>query len=151
MTELISQLSESSNCSRDRVVFRGAGRPDLPILVDRLELTGAEQAALAADGGVPDGCADMIELLLREPLPFPEPHVPYADVRNRLSDCYRAWVKREELHEGSICICAKRVAAWAYPRENCRSGRRCGGAERTRPRPNRSMSLAGAAGSASGG
>lgn len=35
---------------------------DLAILVDRLELTGAEQAALAAGDGVPDGYADMIEL-----------------------------------------------------------------------------------------
>lgn len=37
---------------------------DLPILIDRLELTGAEQATLAAGGAVPDSYADMIELLL---------------------------------------------------------------------------------------
>ena len=42
----------------------------------------------AAEGKVPDGYVEIIEFLLREPLPLPEPHRPYADVRGRLADCY---------------------------------------------------------------
>jgi hypothetical protein len=68
--------------------FEALERADLPVPVARLELSGSEQAALAAGSGVPDGYVDMVELLLREPLPLPEPHRPYADVRRRLSDCY---------------------------------------------------------------
>jgi len=68
--------------------FEALDGADLPVPVDRLELSRSEQAALAAGGAVPDGYVDMIELLLREPLALPEPHRPYADVRRRLSDCY---------------------------------------------------------------
>jgi hypothetical protein len=68
--------------------FEALDRADMPISVDRLEFSAAEQIALAAGSGVPDGYVDMIELLLREPLPLPEPHRPYADVRGQLLDCY---------------------------------------------------------------
>jgi hypothetical protein len=68
--------------------FEALDRADMPISVDRLEFSAAEQIALAAGSGVPDGYVDMIDLLLREPLPMPEPHRPYADVRGQLLDCY---------------------------------------------------------------
>src|SRR5207244_2248241 len=61
---------------------------DLPVAAERLALTGAEQAALATGGAVPSGYAGLIEFLLREPLPMPEPHRSYADVRLQLGGCY---------------------------------------------------------------
>ena len=68
--------------------FEALGQADLPVPVDRLELSDAEKAAMAAGGAVPDGFAAMIELLLRERLPIPEPHRHYADVRQDLRGCY---------------------------------------------------------------
>jgi hypothetical protein len=68
--------------------FEALDQADMPISVDRLEFSAEEQVALAAGRGVPDGYLDMIELLLREPLPLPEPHRSYADVRAQLLDCY---------------------------------------------------------------
>jgi hypothetical protein len=68
--------------------FEALDRADMAVSVDRLGFSAAEQAALAAGTGVPDGYVDMIELLLREPLPLPEPHRPYASVRSQLLDCY---------------------------------------------------------------
>ncbi len=68
--------------------FEALESAGLPVPVDRLALSGAEQAALAAGGDLPDGYVGLIELLLREPLPMPEPHRPYADVQRQLADCY---------------------------------------------------------------
>ena len=68
--------------------FEALEEADLPIPVDRLALSGAEQAALAAGSDLPRGYVEMIELLLREPMPMPEPHRPYADACKQLTDCY---------------------------------------------------------------
>ena len=68
--------------------FEAAAQADLPVSMERLALTSAEQAALATGSKVPDGYVEMIEFLLREPLPLPEPHQPHAEVRRRLSNCY---------------------------------------------------------------
>jgi hypothetical protein len=68
--------------------FEALEQADLPVPVDRLTLSGAEQAALAAGKEIPESYVGMLELLLREPLPMPEPHLPYPDVRRKLADCY---------------------------------------------------------------
>lgn len=68
--------------------FEAAEQADLPVSMERLALTRAEQAALATGSKVPDGYVEMIEFLLREPLPLPEPHQPHAEVRHRLASCY---------------------------------------------------------------
>jgi hypothetical protein len=68
--------------------FEALGDADLPVPIERLALTGAEQAALTAGSGVPDGYVNMLALLLQEPLPLPEAHRSYDDVRRALSDCY---------------------------------------------------------------
>jgi hypothetical protein len=68
--------------------FESLEQADMPIQVDRLALSGAEQAALAAGKELPEGYVGMIELLLREPLPMPEPHLSYTDVRRQVADCY---------------------------------------------------------------
>jgi hypothetical protein len=47
-----------------------------------------EPGAPTTEGKVPDGYVEIIEFLLREPLPLPEPHRLYADVRGLLTDCY---------------------------------------------------------------
>jgi len=57
----------------------------LPVPLERLD---AGQAAAAAQDKVPEGYARIIEFLLREPLPLPEPHRPVADIRNQVADCY---------------------------------------------------------------
>jgi hypothetical protein len=57
----------------------------LPVPLERLD---AGQAAAAVQDKVPDGYAGIIEFLLREPLPLPEPHRPLADIRNEVADCY---------------------------------------------------------------
>jgi hypothetical protein len=68
--------------------FEALGDADLPVPAERLALTSAEQAALATGGAVPTGYTGLIEFLLREPLPMPEPHRSYADVRLQLGGCY---------------------------------------------------------------
>jgi hypothetical protein len=68
--------------------FEALAETDLPIAVERLAMSGEEQAALAAGGSVPEGYVEMIEFLIREPLPLPEPHRSYDDVRRRLANCY---------------------------------------------------------------
>jgi hypothetical protein len=68
--------------------FEALGDAELPVSAERLGLTGSEQAALAADGAAPDGYAEVIDFLLREHLPIPEPHRTYAEVRSQLRDCY---------------------------------------------------------------
>lgn len=48
----------------------------------------SEQATPVTQDTVPDGLVEVIEFLLREPLPLPEPHLSCADVRSQLIDCY---------------------------------------------------------------
>jgi len=59
-----------------------------PVPVELLMVSAPEQAASAPEGKLPDGYVEMVEFLLREPLPLPESHRPYADVCDRLRDCY---------------------------------------------------------------
>jgi hypothetical protein len=68
--------------------FEALGDANLPVAVERLGLTGAEQAALATGDVVLDGYAEVIDFLLRERLPIPEPHRTYAEVRAQLGECY---------------------------------------------------------------
>jgi hypothetical protein len=69
--------------------FEALDEADLPVPVDQLALSRAEQAALATAGKkLPRGYVDMIELFLREPVPMPEPHRPYTDVRKQLNTFY---------------------------------------------------------------
>ncbi len=68
--------------------FEAAAQADLPVSMERLALTSAEQAALATGSKVPDGYVEIIEFLLREPLPLPEPHRSHAEVRHKLASCY---------------------------------------------------------------
>jgi hypothetical protein len=68
--------------------FEAFAEEGLPAPAERLVLTGSEQTAPATLGTVPDGCIDIVEFLLREPLPLPEPHRSYAHVRGQLVDCY---------------------------------------------------------------
>jgi hypothetical protein len=75
--------------------FEALDGADLPVPVDQLALSREDQAALAKAGkGLPRGYVDMIELLLREPFPIPEPHRPYAEVRKQLADCYERMSNR---------------------------------------------------------
>jgi hypothetical protein len=110
--------------------FEALEAADLLVPVSSLELSAAEQAALAAGSGLPDGYADLVELLLREPLPLPEPHVPYADVRRRLSDCYArlssrllrfvselaVWEELDELGQHRLREAVRQVPAGALER-----------------------------------
>lgn len=59
-----------------------------PVPVELLMVSAPEQAMPPHEGKLPDGYVEMVEFLLREPLPLPEPHRPYADVCGRLRDCY---------------------------------------------------------------
>ena len=68
--------------------FEVLAKADLPVRMESLALSREEQAALAADSSVPDGYADLLQLLVQEPLPLPEPHCPYDDVRRKLSVYY---------------------------------------------------------------
>jgi hypothetical protein len=68
--------------------FEAFAYEEVPTSVEQWVLTSSEQGELAAAGEVSDGYIEIIEFLLREPLPLPEPHRLYADVRSRLSDCY---------------------------------------------------------------
>jgi hypothetical protein len=61
--------------------FEALGEADLPVPIERMAFTGEEQVALTVGSGVPDGYLNMLELLLREPLPLPEAHRHYEDVR----------------------------------------------------------------------
>jgi hypothetical protein len=68
--------------------FEAFAEEGLPVPVERLVLTSPEQLAVATGDKVPDGYVEIIEFLLREPLPLPEPRQSYADVRGWLADCY---------------------------------------------------------------
>jgi hypothetical protein len=68
--------------------FEALGEADLPAPIDRMAFTRVEQATLAVGSGAPAGYVNMLEFLLQEPLPLPEAHRPYDDVRRALSDCY---------------------------------------------------------------
>ena len=68
--------------------FEALGEADLPVPIERMAFTGEEQVALTVGSGVPDGYLNMLELLLREPLPLPEVHRHYEDVRQAVLDCY---------------------------------------------------------------
>jgi len=68
--------------------FEALSQEDLPVPLERLVLSSPEQAAPAAESKAPDEYAEIIDLLLREPLPLPEPHRSWADVRDRLADYY---------------------------------------------------------------
>ena len=59
-----------------------------PVPDELLMASAPEQAAQAQEGKLPDGYVEMVEFLLREPLPLPESHRPYADVCGQLTDCY---------------------------------------------------------------
>lgn len=75
--------------------FEALDRADLPVPVDRLALSREDLAVLAKAGkGLPRGYVDMIELLLREPFPMPEPHRSYADVQKQLAGCYEGMSNR---------------------------------------------------------
>jgi hypothetical protein len=68
--------------------FEAFAQEDLPGSVERWVLSSSEQGTSTARGEVPEGYIEIIEFLLREPLPLPEPHRLYADIRSRLADCY---------------------------------------------------------------
>jgi hypothetical protein len=59
-----------------------------PVPVELLAVSAPKQAVPPHEGKQSDGYVEMVEFLLREPLPLPESHRPYADVCGRLSDCY---------------------------------------------------------------
>lgn len=69
--------------------FEALGEASLPVPIDRLELRGSGKVALATgSGAAPAGYAEMIELLIREPLPSPESHIPFAETRQKIADCH---------------------------------------------------------------
>lgn len=68
--------------------FRALQDADLPVPAERLRLSAAEQAAVATGGGLPEGYRGVIEQLVREGIPMPEPHRPYAQVRSQLAGFY---------------------------------------------------------------
>ena len=65
-----------------------AAMDDSPMPLERLGLNSAEKAALTTGGDLPSGYADMIELLLREPMPLPQPHLLYVEVREQILGLY---------------------------------------------------------------
>lgn len=68
--------------------FEAFAEEGLALPAERLVGTGSGQGAPAAQGTVPDAFVEVIEFLLHEPLPLPEPHRSCTDVRSQLIDCY---------------------------------------------------------------
>ncbi len=68
--------------------FEAFADSGLPGSLSDLNPGSAAHAAPTAHGTVPDGYGEIVEFMLREPLPLPQPHVPHADVRQRVVDCY---------------------------------------------------------------
>lgn len=69
--------------------FEALGETSLPVPIEQLELPGPGKVALATGAGTaPEGYAEMIELLVREPLPSPEAHIPFPETRQRIADCH---------------------------------------------------------------
>ncbi len=87
----VSRFTRSQRLSAAHAVlvvssyFDALAESGLPVPLERLD---AGQDAAAVQGKVPDGYGGIIEFLLREPLPLPEPHRPLADIRNQVADCY---------------------------------------------------------------
>lgn len=69
--------------------FEAMDRTSPNVLIDNLKLTGSEKAAIATGKELPKSYVDLIELLLREPIPMPEVHRTYEEVREDLTDFYR--------------------------------------------------------------
>ena len=68
--------------------FEALGKADLPVPIGELGFTREEQSALASGGAVPESYVAMIQLLLREPLPLPETHRSYGEVRRSIGNFY---------------------------------------------------------------
>ncbi|MCO6010426.1 hypothetical protein NE236_36250 [Actinoallomurus purpureus] len=85
--------------------FEALEQADLPIGLDRLELTAAEQVAQATGTAPARGGADLIDGLVNDRLPLPEPHVPYERTRAAITATY-------ELMSRRLTTFARGVAAW---------------------------------------
>jgi NACHT N-terminal Helical domain 7 len=68
--------------------FEVLERADLPVPLERLGFTAAEKVSLAIGDGPPASYADLIGLLIREPIPLPEPHRPSTEVYGQLLTFY---------------------------------------------------------------
>ena len=68
--------------------FEALEGTELPVPIEQFGFTRAEQAALATTKHVPDGYAEIIELLAKEPLPLPEPHRSYDGVCEQITEFY---------------------------------------------------------------
>lgn len=68
--------------------FEAVDLSELPVNWKRLKITSAEQVALAKEESPPDGYAGMIQMLLKEPLPIPEPHRTYDATREQIETIY---------------------------------------------------------------
>lgn len=88
--------------------FDTLGHADLPITPERLALTANEKVGQATGEGPskgPKGYAGLIEGLLSDRLPLPEPHVPYARTREEIGSLY-------ELMSRRLATFVRGVAAW---------------------------------------
>ncbi|MEV0400378.1 hypothetical protein [Actinoallomurus sp. NPDC050550] len=85
--------------------FEALEQADLPIELDRLELTAAERVATATGGAPARGGAELLEGLVNERLPLPEPHVPYERTRAAITATY-------ELMSRRLTTFIRGVAAW---------------------------------------
>lgn len=74
--------------------FEALDTPDLPVGVDRFGLTPGEKLAQASGGRPPEGYAELVEGLLCDRLPAPEPHRPYVQTRATIGDLYQSMSRR---------------------------------------------------------
>jgi len=72
--------------------FETIDRTDLPLMPDRLTSSAGEK--LTHGGSPPKGYVDLIDGLLSDRLPLPEPHVPYARTREAIEAVYDLMSRR---------------------------------------------------------
>jgi len=74
--------------------FDALDEGDLPVPLDRLDLTREEQAAQATEGRLPSGYVELIEMLASDRLPFPESHRPYEQTRKEVRQVHSRLASR---------------------------------------------------------
>jgi hypothetical protein len=74
--------------------FETLDQTELPITPEHLSATAGEKLVHAGGGSPPKGYVDLIDGLLTDRLPLPEPHVPYARTREAIEAVYELMSRR---------------------------------------------------------
>lgn len=74
--------------------FEALDKSDLPLTADRLALNAGDKVGQATGRRPPKGHVELIEGLLSDRLPLPEPHVPYPRTREAIGGVYELMSRR---------------------------------------------------------